>query len=94
MDDGNCPIPEQFPEVRSHFLHVVGSLARRLLEAVAASEPAGHLASALAEAVLLADEPRLAREVLAGGPHALTRAIELADLVLKTTVPCVDAQKA
>jgi hypothetical protein len=57
-------------------------LALEVLRRVAAGEPAGSSADGLAEAVLLSEPVRLARAVLAGGPHALKRAVELAETVL------------
>jgi len=69
---------------------VVQALALRLLRLVAAGEGAAELANALAEAVLTEKPVQLARAVLAGGPHALDRAIELADAVL---LPAAQAAK-
>jgi hypothetical protein len=57
-------------------------LALEVLRRVAVGEPAGASAESLAEAVLVSDPVRLARAVLAGGPHALNRAVELAEGVL------------
>lgn len=57
-------------------------LARRLLEVVAEGRSPGALPEALADAVLLSRGARLARGVLAGGPHALDRALDLAETIL------------
>lgn len=57
-------------------------LAVAYLQAAARDEPANGLAIALAAAVAAAPELRLALAVLAGGPSAHARAIELAGIVL------------
>lgn len=59
------------------------AFARRLVAAVAGNDPSVvALAEALAVEVLAGDAVRLARQVAAGGPHAIARALDLAELVL------------
>jgi hypothetical protein len=62
----------------------VSALAELLLRAAAIGAPCAELARALAESVIdQAVGVRLAIEVLAGGEHMTTRAIELAEAMLK-----------
>jgi integrase len=59
--------------------------AERLLRAAAAGEECGDLVRQLAGAVLAAPTVALAAAALAGGPHALDRALELAALILESS---------
>jgi hypothetical protein len=62
----------------------VGSdLAARLLAAAAAGEDCTELAESLASEVLACEPVRLARKVLADTPDAMTRALELARLLVQ-----------
>jgi len=61
------------------------ALAELFLKACALGAPCGDLATALAEAVVVAAGVRLAVEVLAGGDHQIARATELAARVLDAT---------
>ena len=60
--------------------------ARELLETAAAGDAArvAELAQELARAVLAVPAVALATRALAGGPHAVAAAIELAALVLRS----------
>jgi hypothetical protein len=59
-------------------------VAEELLRAAAAGTDCSELVRALAAAVLSAAPVTLAGAALAGGPHALDRALELAELVLSS----------
>jgi len=81
VDDGGGSEDQRHQDHSSGSWLAVG-LARRLVEAVGAGRAPGTLADELAEAVVGGLELRLARAVLAGGDHALDRALELAELLI------------
>lgn len=86
VDDGGGSEHEAAREDSTASWPAVG-LARRLVETVAAGRAPGSLPDELAEAVIGGVELRLARAVLAGGDHALDRALELAELLLGRREP-------
>jgi integrase len=65
----------------------VEDAARNYLVAGSDGEPCAHLALQLAAAVMSSPVVRLALAVLGGGPHVLTRATELASLVIPPPAP-------
>lgn len=83
VSDGSCSQIERLPAVALPSGIGVGrGLAERLLRAAGAGEDCSALADALASEVLASEPVALARKVLAGGPHSLDRALELARLMV------------
>jgi hypothetical protein len=74
--------PEELRGVDPDLIPSGSFVARRVLELAASRDPAVlEAARELAAIVLGRDEVRLARRVLEGGPFAVARAVDLAELV-------------
>jgi hypothetical protein len=70
------------------------ALADVFLRACAVGAPCGELAVVLADTVLSHEVVRLAEEVRRGGPHAVTRAIELAEAILRCPADATEGRVA
>lgn len=91
---GDPPNSRQFVQVDARFAagqSAVDEVARNYLVAGSRGEPCAELALQLAAAVMSEPRVQLAMAVLDGGPHAHSRATDLAALVLSETAPQVGA---
>jgi hypothetical protein len=92
---GEASISCEFVQVGANYdAHHRVDAARRYLEAGARGEPCGHLALALAAAVLGDGAVQLAMSVLAGGSHVHARATELASRILHADPAMVGAAES